>query len=30
LTVNGIFDTQTENKLIEYQRKEGFIKWKSL
>jgi hypothetical protein len=26
LTVNGIFDTQTENKLIEYQRKEGLIK----
>lgn len=25
LTVNGIFDTQTENKLIEYQRKEGLI-----
>jgi hypothetical protein len=25
LIVNGIFDTQTENKLIEYQRKEGLI-----
>jgi hypothetical protein len=25
LTVNGIFDTPTENKLIEYQRKEGLI-----
>jgi hypothetical protein len=25
LTINGIFDTETENKLIQYQRQEGLI-----
>jgi hypothetical protein len=27
--VNGIFDQKTADKLIEFQKKEGIIEWKS-